>query len=100
MDTVKAALHEAALSPSLLKIELTETTLADDEPVAKAVIDELRTLGVKIVLDDFGTGYSALLYLQKYSFNQLKIDRAFVDEMDKHKDGFLLTEGIIRMAHS
>ncbi len=100
VDTVKAALHEAALSPSLLKIELTETTLADDEPVAKAVIDELRTLGVKIVLDDFGTGYSALLYLQKYSFNQLKIDRAFVDEMDKHKDGFLLTEGIIRMAHS
>jgi EAL domain-containing protein (putative c-di-GMP-specific phosphodiesterase class I) len=51
-------------------------------------------------MDDFGKGYSSLSYLKHFTFDSLKVDRSFVDEIDKDKDNFILVKTIIEMAHN
>jgi diguanylate cyclase (GGDEF)-like protein/PAS domain S-box-containing protein len=78
---VAATLAGAGLPPELLKIELTESSLAWDAALAIDVLGRLRSMGVRIALDDFGTGYSSLARLQALPIDDLKIDRTFVQGM-------------------
>lgn len=75
---VIATLQHYAINPGLLKLELTETTLAGDLDKVIGTMQALREYGVPISLDDFGTGYSSLRYLQTLPINQIKIDQSFV----------------------
>jgi len=79
--TVKAALAETGFDPELLELELTESLLMDEVERSKAIIAELKALGISIALDDFGTGYSSLSYLKGFQLDTLKIDRAFTSEL-------------------
>lgn len=79
-DRVRRILHETNLDPLTLNLEITESVLAD-ESYALDSIKAFKQLGVKLVLDDFGTGFSALGYLQRFPFDQLKIDRSFVHSL-------------------
>lgn len=97
---VECALNEFKLDPKLLKIEMTESAFTDDAHAFQTAVDGFRNLGVTVALDDFGTGYSSLSYLHRYRFNQLKIDKSFIDNIENRGDGFLLVESIVRMAHS
>jgi diguanylate cyclase (GGDEF)-like protein len=76
-------LQRAGLSPTRLVVEVTEGSLLDDPERVRAMLDRLRMAGVGAALDDFGTGYSSLSYLHSLPLRILKIDRAFVDELDK-----------------
>lgn len=69
---------ETGVEPSLLGLEITESTFIENNAIAQATLLQLQTLGVRIYLDDFGTGYSSLARLQDLPLNILKIDRAFV----------------------
>jgi EAL domain-containing protein (putative c-di-GMP-specific phosphodiesterase class I) len=69
---------KSGLSPSDLRIEVTETALMDSPQIAAMVLSELRDYGVKIYLDDFGTGCSSLSHLHRLPVDALKIDRSFV----------------------
>jgi diguanylate cyclase (GGDEF)-like protein/PAS domain S-box-containing protein len=100
LDVVAACLKSSQIDPSLLKIEITESAFADNVQLVRHVVDGLRALGVLVSLDDFGTGYSSLAYLHQFSFSQLKIDKTFVDGLVERGDGFVLVDGIIRMAHA
>jgi diguanylate cyclase (GGDEF)-like protein len=80
VDQVRAALAESGLPASRLELELTESALANTPQVADT-LDALHALGVTLSLDDFGTGFSSLAYLQRYRFDRLKIDRAFVQPL-------------------
>lgn len=75
---VGRALVASRLSPSCLKLELTETALLRNPEAAAAELEAARSLGVRIALDDFGTGHSSLSLLQKFPVDVLKIDRSFV----------------------
>ncbi len=75
---VKSALEDAKIEPRRLELEVTEGVLLPNDTKVMALIDGLRRLGVRLALDDFGTGYSSLAYLQRFSFDKLKIDQAFV----------------------
>ncbi|MFX8485599.1 EAL domain-containing protein, partial [Acinetobacter baumannii] len=68
----------SGLPATRLELEITEAVLIRDDDAALAMLYHLRGLGVRIALDDFGTGYSSLSYLQRFPFDKIKIDRAFI----------------------
>jgi diguanylate cyclase (GGDEF)-like protein len=78
-----AMLERTGLAPSRLIAEVTEGALLDSPERVRATLDRLRLVGVGAALDDFGTGYSSLSYLHSLPLRMLKIDRAFVQELDK-----------------
>jgi diguanylate cyclase (GGDEF)-like protein len=80
---VVAALGASGLPARRLDVEITEAVLLQDTESNIRILDELRNLGVRISMDDFGTGYSSLAYLQKFPFDKIKIDRSFVNELDR-----------------
>lgn len=81
VPAVEQALARTGLPATLLKLEVTETALADKPDEAARTLQALRALGVQVVLDDFGTGYASLSYLHRFPFDTLKIDRSFVQAM-------------------
>jgi diguanylate cyclase (GGDEF)-like protein len=96
---VRRALALSGLAPALLGIEITETAMMSVRDRAVQLLQELRTLGVRISLDDFGTGYSSLSYLKRFPIHMLKIDRSFVSEILTDPQTASITEAIITMAH-
>ena len=81
VQSVAAALDASRLAPGRLELEITESTMMQDTAATLAVVTALKELGVRISMDDFGTGYSSLAYLQKFPFDKVKIDQAFVREI-------------------
>jgi diguanylate cyclase (GGDEF)-like protein/PAS domain S-box-containing protein len=79
--TIKKVLRDTSFDPQNLELELTESFLMDDVPRSKAILGELKALGVTVALDDFGTGYSSLGYLKGFQLDTLKIDRTFVADL-------------------
>jgi len=100
LDQVRQALNETGLRPERLMIEVTESVILDERGIVSKTIDGLRALGISLAIDDFGTGYSALSYLQKYPFDTLKIDRAFITHLSDNEDSANLVRAIISMAQS
>ena len=78
---VSSALEDFGIPPSDLALEITESVFQRHSEKLIAQIRELHEMGVRLSLDDFGTGYSSLLYLQRYPFDEIKIDRAFVSRI-------------------
>ncbi len=76
-------LQRTGLPPSRLVVEVTEGALLDNPESVRATLERLRAVGIGAALDDFGTGYSSLSYLHSLPLRILKIDRAFVQELDK-----------------
>lgn len=81
VDDVQLALGGAGLAPQQLVLEITESALVDNTAENLAIFSALKALGVRLAIDDFGTGYSSLSYLQRFPFDILKIDKAFVDDI-------------------
>lgn len=92
-------IHYYKLNPENIELEVTEGHFIDHYDVALNVLHKLKRHGFGIALDDFGTGYSSLSYLKKLPINMLKIDQAFVKEIDINKPENDLTEPIISLVH-
>lgn len=78
LETIVAALDASGLAANRLELEITESSVMQDADATLAIIKAIKSLGVRLAMDDFGTGYSSLAYLQKFPFDKVKIDRAFV----------------------
>ncbi|MFC3033645.1 EAL domain-containing protein [Pseudoalteromonas fenneropenaei] len=85
-------------SPKLVELEITEGVLLSGDDELHGKLHYLHAMGFQLSMDDFGTGYSSLSYLRQYPFDVLKIDKAFIQDMD-HKEGQELVSAIISMAH-
>jgi EAL domain-containing protein (putative c-di-GMP-specific phosphodiesterase class I) len=94
------ALAASGLAASRLDLEITESVLLQDEANTLAILHQLRELGVKISMDDFGTGYSSLAYLRNFPFDQIKIDRSFVNDMMVRQDCRAIVRAVIGLAKS
>ena len=98
VDDVEVALAASGLSPSRLKLEITETMFLHDHLRAAPVFDALRAKGIQILLDDFGTGFSSLSFLGKLPVDVIKIDRSFVE--DASRNGYATIEAILSIARA
>ncbi len=98
VTTVRRALEDAGLPPSLLLLELTESVLLRQEEGIAANLAELQRLGVRLAIDDFGTGYSSLSYLRELPIDVLKIDRSFVEGITASQRRLALAQGIVGIA--
>lgn len=97
VDDVRQALEETGLDPAQLVLEITESMLMQNTEVSMIRLTALKELGVSLAIDDFGTGYSSLSYLQRYPIDILKIDKAFVDVIDKGGEGPVLASAIVAL---
>lgn len=80
---VQQLLLDSGLPPGQLCIEITESALMDEPELALKHLDDLAALGVKLSIDDYGSGQASLAYVKNLPVNELKIDRAFVDQVDR-----------------
>lgn len=97
---LRAAITAHRLVPEHLTIELTESVLLDDVDRARATLDELKQLGVKLAIDDFGTGYSSLTYLRQFPIDVVKVDRSFVGHLGEDEQDSAIVAAVIAMAHA
>ena len=94
VHAVVSALGSSGLSAHRLELEITESTLLQDNEANIATMHQLRGLGVRIALDDFGTGYSSLSYLRSFPFDKIKIDRSFVRDLSEKSDCMAIVHAV------
>lgn len=96
---IQNAIEKSGLASQYIDLEITETLAMNDAEHNIAILNCLKALGVKLSIDDFGTGYSSLSYLHRFPVDHLKIDRAFVQNLDQ-ETGQSLARTILSMAQS
>jgi len=94
-----AALDHLGADPRLLTLEITESVFVSDSERAVVVLNDLKDIGVRLALDDFGTGYSSLSYLRQFPLDILKIDRAFVSNLERDRTSQVIVRAVIELAH-
>lgn len=99
-QAVQALLAHHGVPRDALRLELTETVVMRDAQRARNAMHALRAAGVALSIDDFGTGYSSLSQLRDLPFDTLKIDRAFVTDIDRRPDQQHLVRAIVSLAES
>lgn len=98
--TVRQILESTGLEAKWLDLEITESNLMGATDSIKDTFIELKELGVSMSIDDFGTGYTSLSYLRLFAFDKVKIDRSFINEIEKDTNGKKITSSIISLAHN
>ena len=96
---VRTVLHRSGLAPDRLEIEVTETLLIQHGEAALGLLQQLKQLGVRLALDDFGAGYSSLGFLQRFRFDNVKIDQSFVRSVTSSEDARAIIAAILAMGH-
>ena len=97
---VHSILLETGLAPARLELEITEGVLINDFSRAVSILRRLKSLGVRIALDDFGTGYSSLSYLHSFPFDKIKIDRAFICDLEDSHHSMAIVRAVISLGRS
>ena len=93
-----AIMDEAGVKREKIKFEITESLLIDNPELASESLNQLICSGAKLAIDDFGTGYSSFSYLCQFSFDTLKIDRAFVGSMENRKKSDQIVKSLIHLS--
>lgn len=98
LDKVNAALSDSGLESKWLELEITESMLMNDVESAIARMQAVRDIGCGLSIDDFGTGYSSLSYLGRFPITTLKIDRAFVQDVQENQNTKEIARAIIGLS--
>ena len=100
ISEIRKSLEQTGIDPSCLQFEIIETIAMGDAEKSGHVLAQLKALGVRLSIDDFGTGYSSLSRLRRIPVDTLKIDRAFISNMDSDKENREIVRAIIVLAHN
>lgn len=98
-EQIDDVLQETELPSYHLELEITEGTVMQSPKIAIETMKKLRARGIHLAMDDFGTGYSSLAYLKQFPLNTLKIDKAFIDDMNTAR-GRNMVDTIVTIAHN
>jgi EAL domain-containing protein (putative c-di-GMP-specific phosphodiesterase class I) len=98
VDHVQEVLMATGLDPNVLRLEITESVLVDNQAMTHECFVKLDKLGVKLQIDDFGTGYSSLSYLQHFPVDTIKIDQSFIQQMSVPGKNSEIIRAILSMA--
>jgi diguanylate cyclase (GGDEF)-like protein len=97
---VETETRAAGIPASLIEIEITESLLVKDSVQVRGALERLRRLGCRIALDDFGTGYSSLAYITRFPPDRIKIDKAFVHNLDRSIGDAAVANAILSLGES
>ena len=100
IGTLQSQLYKWDIPAEKVMLEITETAMMADPTHAKATLEQLHRLGVKLAIDDFGTGFSSLAYLKQLPVHELKIDKSFVMEMAHDENDAVIVRSTIDLAHN
>jgi len=98
--TVARIVDEEGIDPTRVELELTEGVLVEDADAAEGAMMDLRALGLRFALDDFGTGYSSLIYLRRFAFDKIKIDRSFLEAMETTGESAILVHSVVHLGRA
>jgi len=99
-DAIKQAIGTWGVPPNRITFEITESATIGDAEKSIAVLNRIKSLGVKIALDDFGTGYSSLSYVKNFPLDELKIDKMFIQNLCQSEASQKIVRSIVALAHS
>lgn len=100
LGKLHAALVDTGINPSHLELEITESVAMEDADFMLETLHRVRKLGISIAIDDFGTGYSSLSHLRQLPIDRLKIDRAFVTELNQQVSGGHIAAMVIELGRN
>ncbi|MGO9789798.1 MAG: putative bifunctional diguanylate cyclase/phosphodiesterase [Solirubrobacteraceae bacterium] len=95
---VERVLHETGLDPWLLELEVTERALHEDDETARHELRALKALGTRLIVDDFGAGYSSFSALRDLGIDGLKLDRSFVQALERGGDDEAMVKAVLSLA--
>ncbi len=99
VEEVKLIIEETGFDAQRLNLEITESAVMENYINTVEILAKLQTLGIQIQVDDFGMGYSSLSYLSRFPLNALKIDRSFVNALEKDDAHVKIVQAIVTMTH-
>jgi len=98
--SIKRIVDETGIDPALVEFEITETALMQHGEQTLEILDQINRMGMRLSIDDFGTGYSSLAYLKRFPVRKIKIDRAFIRELEASSEDRAIVAAVMALANS
>ncbi|WP_228893484.1 bifunctional diguanylate cyclase/phosphodiesterase [Pseudoduganella aquatica] len=100
VESIRRILDETGIDPSMIEFEITETALMQHGEHTMEILGQINAMGIRLSIDDFGTGYSSLAYLKRFPVRKIKIDRAFIKELEESAEDRAIVAAIIALSDS
>jgi diguanylate cyclase (GGDEF)-like protein/PAS domain S-box-containing protein len=98
--SIRRIVDETGIDPALVEFEITETALMQHGQQTLEILDQINRMGMRLSIDDFGTGYSSLAYLKRFPVRKIKIDRAFIRELEASSEDRAIVAAVMALANS
>jgi EAL domain-containing protein (putative c-di-GMP-specific phosphodiesterase class I) len=100
IESIRSILDETGIDPALIEFEITETALMQHGEQTLEILGQINRMGIRLSIDDFGTGYSSLAYLKRFPVKKVKVDRAFIKDLENSAEDRAIVGAIIALSNS